>query len=172
MGVNKVIMNTSGGGQTIIDLTEDTVTPQTLAEGITAHNAAGEVITGVMSTTSGGSGGNVDTCTITFEDISGGDCAISFITALVYENGNYNIYTYFLSNEFLNTMTVPNVVCGSAISLGSNLYSLPPYVEIDGSAVLQSIGSMSRVATNLYLFSFTAPQTANEHCTIYYAYEP
>lgn len=42
MGVNKVIYS----GQTLIDLTEDTVTPEDLAEGITAHNAAGERITG------------------------------------------------------------------------------------------------------------------------------
>jgi hypothetical protein len=44
MAVNKVEVN----GETIIDLTSDSVTPETLAEGATAHNAAGEVITGVV----------------------------------------------------------------------------------------------------------------------------
>lgn len=42
MGVNKV----EYGGETLIDLTEDSVTPETLAEGVTAHNASGAKIVG------------------------------------------------------------------------------------------------------------------------------
>lgn len=49
MAVNKVIMNTTDGPQTLIDLTSDTVTPETLAEGITAHDASGDVIIGTMT---------------------------------------------------------------------------------------------------------------------------
>ena len=44
MAVNKVEIN----GETKLDLTQDTVTPQTLLSGVTAHNAAGEEITGSM----------------------------------------------------------------------------------------------------------------------------
>lgn len=44
MAVNKVEVN----GETKLDLTQDTVTPQTLLSGVTAHNAAGEEITGSM----------------------------------------------------------------------------------------------------------------------------
>lgn len=36
------------GGRTLIDLREDTVTPETLAKGATAHNAAGDPIVGTM----------------------------------------------------------------------------------------------------------------------------
>ena len=43
MAINKV----EYGGKTIIDLTNDTVTSTNLLEGATAHNAAGEVITGI-----------------------------------------------------------------------------------------------------------------------------
>lgn len=43
MAVNKVALN----GEVKLDLTADTVTPQTLLKGKTAHNAAGELITGV-----------------------------------------------------------------------------------------------------------------------------
>lgn len=50
MAVNKVVMNTQNGEETLIDLTDDTVTPETLAEGTTAHDKSGEVITGTMST--------------------------------------------------------------------------------------------------------------------------
>lgn len=42
MAVNKVSIN----GTTVFDLTADTVTPETLSVGVTAHNAAGELITG------------------------------------------------------------------------------------------------------------------------------
>ena len=42
MAVNKVEIN----GATVLDLTGDSVTPETLAEGVTSHNAAGEQIVG------------------------------------------------------------------------------------------------------------------------------
>lgn len=42
MSVNHVIID----GETKLDLRQDTVTPQTLLKGATAHNAAGELITG------------------------------------------------------------------------------------------------------------------------------
>ena len=42
MGVNKIIL----GNEVLIDLTEDTVTTDTLLQGYTAHRADGELITG------------------------------------------------------------------------------------------------------------------------------
>ena len=45
-------MNTAEGEEILIDLTDDDVTPATLAEGVTAHAANGERITGTMATTS------------------------------------------------------------------------------------------------------------------------
>ena len=42
--VNKVDLN----GVTVLDLTSDTVTPETLLLGTTAHNAKGEIITGTL----------------------------------------------------------------------------------------------------------------------------
>lgn len=50
MAVNKVVYNTENGAETLIDLTRDTVTPETLAEGVTAHDASGNVIAGEMPT--------------------------------------------------------------------------------------------------------------------------
>lgn len=49
--INKIIY----GGKTLIDLTADTVTPETLAEGVTAHDKSGAPIVGTMQ--SGGGGG-------------------------------------------------------------------------------------------------------------------
>lgn len=48
MGVSKITLNTADGEETLIDLTGDSVTPETLAEGVTAHDASGAQITGTM----------------------------------------------------------------------------------------------------------------------------
>lgn len=44
-------------GRVLIDLTGDTVTPDTLAEGVTAHDKSGAAIVGTMSGGGGGGGG-------------------------------------------------------------------------------------------------------------------
>jgi len=46
MAVNKVVLNTTAGERVLIDLTMLTVTPETLAKGTIAMNAAGELIVG------------------------------------------------------------------------------------------------------------------------------
>ena len=45
MGVSKVDF----AGNTLVDLTGDSVTPETLLEGATAHNAAGDQIDGAVA---------------------------------------------------------------------------------------------------------------------------
>lgn len=45
MAVNKVVY----GARTVIDLTDSTVTPETLAQGVVAYNKAGERIVGTMA---------------------------------------------------------------------------------------------------------------------------
>lgn len=62
MAVNKVVYN----GETLVDLTNDSVTPETLAEGVTAHDASGAVIIGTMET--GGGGGGSDLASILFSE--------------------------------------------------------------------------------------------------------
>lgn len=47
MGVNKVLF----GGETVMDISDSTVTPGTLSKGATAYNSAGEKITGTMELT-------------------------------------------------------------------------------------------------------------------------
>ena len=49
MGVSKVEINNADGTKNVlVDLTGDTVTADMLAEGITAHGANGELITGII----------------------------------------------------------------------------------------------------------------------------
>ena len=54
MAVNKVVYETT----VLVDLTEDTVTPDKLLKGATAHDASGEPITGTLEAGSGGSSDN------------------------------------------------------------------------------------------------------------------
>lgn len=58
MAINKIIY----GGETLIDLTEDTVTPETLAKGATAHDKTGAAIVGTYE------GGTTELWTLTMED--------------------------------------------------------------------------------------------------------
>lgn len=51
MSVNKVVISSSDGEETLVDLTGDSVTEETLGEGITAHDASGNPIVGKMPTT-------------------------------------------------------------------------------------------------------------------------
>lgn len=44
MAINKVVRKSTG--DVLLDLTQDTVTAETLSIGVTAHNAAGEPIVG------------------------------------------------------------------------------------------------------------------------------
>lgn len=44
MGINRI----DYGGRTLLDLTQDTVTPTSLAKGVTAHDSAGNLITGTL----------------------------------------------------------------------------------------------------------------------------
>lgn len=62
MAVNKVEV----GGEVKLDLTQDTVTPETLLSGVTAHSAAGEQITGTYAPPVSGEPGD-----ITFYDYDG-----------------------------------------------------------------------------------------------------
>lgn len=65
MGVNKLVY----GGEVKFDLTSDTVTPSTLAQGVTAHNSKGEQIVGTMSPEGGSGGGIIDVTELPTENI-------------------------------------------------------------------------------------------------------
>lgn len=91
MAVNKVIF----GGKTVIDLTADTVTAETLVEGVTAHSADGEPIVGTMRSGGGSDdmAGSLASRTIT--DFYSDSCT---------EIGDYS----FRGCKSLKTLVAPN----------------------------------------------------------------
>ncbi|MEI3176788.1 MAG: hypothetical protein V8S96_10375 [Lachnospiraceae bacterium] len=54
MAVNKVVYVENGARKTLVDLTADTVTAETLKKGTTAHDKTGTEITGTMESSGGG----------------------------------------------------------------------------------------------------------------------
>ena len=58
MGVNKVVF----GAVAILDISDSTVTPETLGEGVTAYDKTGEMIIGTMKKPT------VETWVLTLED--------------------------------------------------------------------------------------------------------
>ena len=143
---------------------------------ITRVNAAKDTAASLPESGGGSSGGSVETCTVTLDNESlSCDCTIFTIMATVVENGVER--PYFFENsagEWIYAHTISNVKCGSRIYLITHLNMTTPYVEIDGGAtydfgVTDMFGSLSSM--NFCTLAFTAPTTADEHCTIYYAYD-
>ena len=133
----------------------------------------------VVTATSGGSGTtNIQTCTVRFDNESlSADCDILAIVASVFENGEFNTHGAFASDlinrdGFGPSATLSNVVCGTKIYLIASIpyyTSVGAYVEIDGSAALESERSISTTYDRA-LLTFNAPSVAGEECTIYFAY--
>lgn len=114
MGVNKVDLST---GETLIDISNDTVTPETLAEGATAHNAQGELIIGAMAG-GGGAGGIIDVTELPTSNIDTN--AVYRVTENVqtektgiylraYLNGQNMVITVQQYLAFQGIPTVPNI---------------------------------------------------------------
>lgn len=72
MYVNKVVY----AGRVLIDLTDSTVTPETLAEGVVAYNAAGQRIIGTAKASSDGYAALIDSNGLSFVDADGNTFAI------------------------------------------------------------------------------------------------
>ena len=142
MAVNKVV---DVGGNTLVDLTGDTVTPETLAEGVTAHNSAGVQITGTMPDGGGGGGGvtiilgnwpyNNDAPSFTFYPKTYGDDKY----CIVYKGSNLEIVASELVGAKLNQIEVYDpydsdfnyiYLNGSKVHAGSG--------QINSETVLQS----------------------------------
>lgn len=86
MAVNKVVYN----GTVLIDLTDSTITPATLAEGVIAYNSKGERIVGTMKQSTiivmyDGSG-NLAVNGMTVTDDGNGNVAVTGATA-TYTDG-------------------------------------------------------------------------------------
>lgn len=82
--INKVVVNND-----ILDLTGDTVTPETLAKGTTAHDKSGAPIVGTLETSTGG-GMNVQ-CYIGSATVSSTSYTATAVKLTVAKTGTYTV---------------------------------------------------------------------------------
>lgn len=121
MAYNKVVLK----GQTLIDLTGDTVTPDTLAVGATAHDKTGAPIVGTMSGGGGGTGANTK-YGATVDTFLGGVNASGVLqvptgqTDLVFD-GVTDLASFVLSYRFYKNPAISSV-------------SFPQLVQISGGS--------------------------------------
>lgn len=126
MGVNKVIYY----GEVLVDMSQVTVTPETLMKGETALDASGELITGELE------GNSIDVCTLRIDGQAGMSFQGVFYTAVEngvlvgkYEAINYNVSSY----------TLHNVACGGIVSVSApdpsykpvGKYGLEEFTDVD-----------------------------------------
>ena len=120
--INKVIY----GGNTLIDLTADTVTPDKLAEGITAHDKSGAIITGTNTY-------DADTSDAT------ATAAEILLSKTAYVNGN----------KVTGTMPNRGAVSGTISSLNDTYTIQNGYHDGSGTVGIDSTEAAKIVATNI-----------------------
>lgn len=148
MAINKVVL----GDQTLIDLTSDTVTADSLLEGKTAHDRSGQLITGTMS--SGGSTPTLPTPS-NYKDFCSTMGAYSNIGRWLMNNNYDNYRIINLGNYMYND----NLFYGC-----DNLTNIPEEIIINKSAQLSISPTLN------YFFSWykgnTLPKLTNENQNI------
>ena len=143
--VNKVDLN----GVTVLDLTSDTVTPETLLVGTTAHNAKGEIITGTLVP-----------CTVYSAENPGG-----------YANDDYGYFTWtisaadhgFTSNKLIVSVyksTGEQVLCDVKVS--STDYSVTIGLYYDTSISIYAIPSVPSVPAGEFRIVIMGPAETPE----------
>jgi hypothetical protein len=112
MGISKVDYN----NETLIDISNDTVTPQTLAKGYTAHNSNGERIVGTMTSEGGSGSGIIDVTELPTEGID--ENAVYRVT----ESIQTNINEIYLNEGDGTVRTVQEALFNIGLPIIPNVY--------------------------------------------------
>ena len=158
MAVNKVALN----GEVKLDLTADTVTPETLLKGKTAHNAAGELITGNMIASQlrlivTVSAGATVTATNGSKTISGTSDSTGVCTLIVPEAGTWSV-SATLNGQTSNTQSV-SVKDSYAVSLTFFSATITVTVDSGASVTLKKSGTTIATKTSNGTVVFTVTET-------------
>lgn len=155
MAANKVAIN----GKTILDLTQDTATPATLAKGVTAHDKSGAQITGTMEASAGGDYNiaattNADgTQNLAITDAAGGggsgggsgqqlvNLTITVDPTNAPEDWNWRLFIYSSHGDSIElnadnlVSTIPGCIVGGIFAIDAaasvNLKAVKGYLDLD-----------------------------------------
>lgn len=158
MGRSKIVY----AGDTLLDLTEDTVTPETLLKGKTAHNAAGELITGTMIASQlqlivTVSAGATVTATNGSKTIRGTSDSTGVCTLIVPESGTWSV-SATLNGQTSNTQSV-SVKDSYAVSLTFFSATITVTVDSGASVALKKGGVTVQTKTSTGTVVFTVTET-------------
>ena len=123
MAVNKIIY----GGETLIDLTEDTVTPETLVKGTTAHDKSGAPIVGTYE--GGGGGGNDDLSDMLTNKMTALDSNVTSVRQYAFRGAtalvsiNLPKATSIATNAFYGCTKLTSVNVPSMKSIADNAFN-------------------------------------------------
>ena len=178
MAISKV----NYGSNVLMDLTGDTVDAEHLAEGYTAHDKAGVLITGTMTSGGGSSGeeysvrwsGKLSSCKSMFSN----NANISSIDASNFDTSQVtNMYSMFNNCQFLTSLDLSNFDTSQVTDMG-NMFSYCPSLtslnvsNFDTSQVtkMQSMFYYCRALTSLDVSNFDTSQVTNMSNMFSYCY--
>ncbi len=127
--VNHVVIN----GVTKLDLRSDTVSPSSLAQGYTAHDASGAQITGTMTGGSMVIRDEEDSNGGTIRHITAGDVVQG--TKTITENGTHDVAAY--ADAYVNVQTTPNLQAKTNIAPTTSSQTVRADSGYDGLSSVQ-----------------------------------
>lgn len=170
--INKVVF----GGHTLLDLTSDTVTPETLLSGVTAHNKAGNLITGsfdpdIYVLKSGDTMTGPLTIDTEYYDEGGpfaADLILGNSRSYPTQTGSClgRIYMYSRKNTFVKLTTELDLSASADVILPSSSGTLALVSDITDTKVLQTATGSSTSATYPVIFANTGITIGNSPSTV------
>lgn len=138
--VSKNISKVEINGATLIDISNDTVTANILAEGYTAHDKTGNTITGTLTQQSG------KTVTPGTSDV------------VAVESGKYTTGTVYIKGD--SNLTADNIKSGTSIFGVTGSYQDSTPIEISTDAGMEAVLTSSNVG-KVYKFTGTSDTYTN-----------
>ena len=138
--VNKNISKVEINGATLIDISNDTVVADILAEGYTAHDKTGNIITGTLMHQSG-------------KTVTPGTSNI-----VAVESGKYTTSTVYVKGD--SNLTADNIKSGTSIFGVTGTYVDSTPIEISTDAGMEAVLTSSNVG-KVYKFTGTSDTYTN-----------
>lgn len=154
MAVNKVVYGTT----VLVDLTKDTVTPDKLLKGATAHDASGEPITGTMEAGSGDSAaGVIDRSVVNITSDAADVGQYAFYGCGQLETVSFPMATKIQGGAFVGCKALVSVSAPNVTEITNEVTDYLHF-DMDGNYVKDTISAFTGCA-NLTTVNFPMAET-------------